>query len=52
MGGDTVPSKELKIGIPVQVVPRIFEDSPEIKLYYTVEKPGATWKKAPAPHLG
>ncbi len=50
--GDTVPAKELKIGIPVQVVPRIFEDSPEIKLYYTVEKPGATWKKAPAPHLG
>jgi hypothetical protein len=35
--GDTVPAKELKIGIPVQVVPRIFEDSAEIKLYLTVE---------------
>jgi hypothetical protein len=31
----------------VQVVPRIFEDTPDIKVYYTIEKPGTTWNKAP-----
>ena len=38
---------ELKIGVEVQVVPRIFEELEEIKLYYTVEAPGTTWGKAP-----
>jgi hypothetical protein len=30
------------------VVPRIFEETEEIKVYYTVEAVGATWGKAPA----
>jgi uncharacterized OB-fold protein len=34
-----IPKKEVKIGMNVKVVPRIFEDIPEIKLYYTIEKP-------------
>jgi len=43
--GDTITSVE--IGMPVQVVPRIFEEIEDIKVYYTVEQPGATWGKAP-----
>jgi hypothetical protein len=33
--------------MPVQVVPRIFEEVEDIRVYYTVEKPGTTWGKAP-----
>jgi uncharacterized OB-fold protein len=44
--GDTIPSVE--IGMPVQVVPRIAEEIEAIKVYYTVERPGTTWGKAPA----
>jgi|TARA_B100000315_G_C14382380_1_gene498056 hypothetical protein len=50
--GESISSDEIRIGMPVQVVPRVFEESPKIKVYYSVEKPGATWKKAPPPHLG
>jgi uncharacterized OB-fold protein len=50
--GETISSNEIKIGMPVQVVPRLFEESPEIKVYYSVEKPGTTWTKAPPPPLG
>ena len=50
--GETIPEDRVKIDLPVQVVPRIFEESEEIKVYYTVEKPGTTWGKSPAPHLG
>lgn len=46
--GDTIPAGELRIGMPVQVVPRLFEERPEIRVYYTVERPGTTWGKAPA----
>jgi uncharacterized OB-fold protein len=35
------------IGMPVQVVPRIFEEIEDIRVYYTVEQPGTTWGKAP-----
>jgi len=31
--------------MPVQVVPRMFEELEEIKVYYTLEKPGTTWVK-------
>ena len=33
-----IPKKEIKIGMPIKIVPRIFEEIPEIKLYYTIEK--------------
>lgn len=49
--GETLPLDTLRIGMPVQVVPRMF-DTEEIKLYYTLETPGTPWGKAPAPHLG
>lgn len=38
--GDSIPEKEIEIGMPIQVVPRIFEELEEIKVYYTLEKPG------------
>jgi uncharacterized OB-fold protein len=50
--GETLPQEEVEIGMDVQVVPRIFEDTPDLRVFYTVEKPGATWHKAPEPHLG
>jgi len=50
--GETVPQEQLKIGLPVQTVPRLFEEREEIKVYYTIEKAGTTWGKAPAPHRG
>ena len=33
-----IPDNKIKIGMPVKVVPRIFEEIEEIKLYYTIEK--------------
>ncbi len=44
--GDTVDEKEIKIGMDLQVVPRIFEEVEEIKVYYSLEKAGTTWSKA------
>jgi hypothetical protein len=44
--GDTI--EDVEIGMPVQVVPRIFEEVEEIRVYYTVEQPGTTWGKAPS----
>jgi len=43
--GESIPEKEIKIGMPVQVVPRMFEELEKIKVYYTLEKPGTTWVK-------
>jgi len=43
--GDTVENEEIKIGMKLQVVPQIFEELPEIKVYYSLEKPGTTWSK-------
>ena len=34
-----VAKKDIKIGMKIKVIPRIFEEIPEIKLYYTIEKP-------------
>jgi uncharacterized OB-fold protein len=33
-----IPDNKIKIGMAVQVIPRIFEEIEEIKLYYTIEK--------------
>ncbi len=50
--GESLTEEDVRIGTKVQVVPRMWEKGEEIKVYYTVEKPGTTWHKAPAPHLG
>lgn len=43
--GETIPESEIAIGKEVQVVPRMFEEVEEIKVYYTLEQPGTTWVK-------
>lgn len=44
--GDSIPEERIEIGMPVQVVPRIFEEIEEIKVYYSLEKPGTTWSRS------
>ena len=44
--GETIPEGSMEIGMPVQVVPRIFEDLEPIKVYYSIEAPGTTWTKS------
>ena len=34
-----IPKDKIKNDMPVKVIPRIFEEIEEIKLYYTIEKP-------------
>ena len=43
--GDSIEESEIEIGMPVQVVPRVFEEIEKIKVHYTLEKPGTTWSK-------
>jgi uncharacterized protein len=43
--GETIDPKEIAMDMPVQVVPRLCEESEEIKVHYTLEKPGTTWVK-------
>jgi uncharacterized OB-fold protein len=43
--GDTVDEDEIKIGMELQVVPQIFDEVEDIKVYYSLEKPGTTWSK-------
>jgi len=50
--GESIPLSDVDIGMEVQVVPRIFEEAEQIKLYLTVEQPGTQWGKAPLPYGG
>ncbi len=43
--GATIDPPEIAVDLPVQVVPRLDEESETIKVYYTLEKPGTTWVK-------
>ena len=43
--GDTVKEDEIEIGMELQVVPQIFDEIEDIKVYYSLEKPGTTWSK-------
>ena len=43
--GDTVKEDEIEIGMDLQVVPQIFDETEEIKVYYSLEKVGTTWSK-------
>ena len=45
--GETIEEAQIEIGMPLQVVPRIFEEVEEIKVYYSLEQPGTTWFKSP-----
>jgi uncharacterized OB-fold protein len=46
--GETIAEDEIEIGMQVQIVPQIFEELEEIKVYYSLEKPGTTWSKVEA----
>ena len=50
--GESLKDEEVRIGMDVQIVPRIFEETEDIRVYYTVEQPGTTWGKAPPPLTG
>jgi uncharacterized OB-fold protein len=50
--GSDIAATDVRIGMEVQVVPRIFEETEQVKVYYSIEPPGTTWHKTPAPHLG
>lgn len=43
--GESIAENEIEIGMDLQVVPRIFEESEEIKVYYSLEPPGTSWSK-------
>ena len=43
--GDTIAEDEIEIGMDLQVVPQIFDEVEDIKVYYSLEKPGTTWSK-------
>jgi uncharacterized OB-fold protein len=46
--GDSIGQDNVAIGMEVQVVPQIFDEIEEIKVYYSLEVPGTTWGKEPA----
>ncbi len=43
--GESIKEEEITIGMELQVVPQIFEELEDIKVYYSLEKPGTTWTK-------
>jgi uncharacterized OB-fold protein len=43
--GESIKEEEITIGMELQVVPQIFEELEDIKVYYSLEKPGTTWAK-------
>ncbi|MFQ6045675.1 MAG: Zn-ribbon domain-containing OB-fold protein [Gemmatimonadales bacterium] len=44
--GDSIDESEIKIGMDVQLVPRIFEEKEGITVYYSLERPGTTWSRS------
>jgi uncharacterized OB-fold protein len=43
--GRSIKEEEIKIGMALQMVPQIFEELEDIKVYYSLEKPGTTWAR-------
>ncbi len=43
--GETVSEADIAIGMELQIVPRIFEELEDIKVYYSLERPGTKWSK-------
>jgi uncharacterized OB-fold protein len=43
--GESIVEDDIEIGMEVQIVPQIFEELEEIKVYYSLETPGTTWSK-------
>lgn len=45
--GPSIPESEIRIGMEIEVVPRLFEEIEEIKVYYSLEKPGTRKRRGP-----
>ena len=45
--GGSIEEQDIEIGMEVQIVPQIFGESEDIKVYYSLEQPGTTWSRAP-----
>lgn len=45
--GDTIAETDIEIGMDLQLVPRMSEDVEEIRVYYSLERPGTKWVKTP-----
>ena len=45
--GESIKEEDIKIGMELQAVPKISEETEEIKVVLCFEKPGATWDKMP-----
>ena len=43
--GESIEESAIEIGMDVQIVPQIFEELEDIKVYYSLEQPGTTWSK-------
>lgn len=43
--GETVEESAIAIGMPLQLVPFIVEDSEDIKVLYRLEQPGTEWSR-------
>ncbi len=48
--GDSIEEGDIEIGMEVQIVPQIFEELEEIKVYYSIERLGTTWSKVSSAH--
>lgn len=44
--GESIKEEDIEVGMELQVVPQIFEEEEDIKVYYSLEKPGTTWAKS------
>ena len=44
--GDSIAADAIRIGLPVQLVPRIDEETEAIHVFYSIERPGTAWSKA------
>jgi uncharacterized OB-fold protein len=44
--GESINEDDIEIGMKIQVVPQIFDELEEIKVYYSLEKPGTKWSKS------
>jgi uncharacterized OB-fold protein len=50
--GETVPDEDVRIGMDLQVVPRMAEETEDIRVYFTLERPGTSWPRvAPTSQL-
>lgn len=47
--GAAIPERDIAIGMPVQVVPHVLDAPEEIHVVCTIQPPGSTWSRRPAP---